>query len=114
MRVALPFKRGRADASQGRDTARVPGVSHGQKRARPRLLRVLILLVVTCLMAGGFLFWRSQQNAVASATYLDVPVVKGNLDINIESSGKVQPSRNVPVPFGVGGQVNEVLVKAGD
>lgn len=106
MRMALPLKRGRADAPQSRNPA--------QKRARPRLLRVLVLLVAVGLMAGGFLYWRSQQNVAAATTTLDVPVTKGNLDINIESSGKVQPSRNVPVSFEAAGHVNEVLVRAGD
>ncbi|MFL5731683.1 MAG: HlyD family efflux transporter periplasmic adaptor subunit [Chloroflexia bacterium] len=106
MRLALPSRNTHPAASPQRNSR--------PRTARSRLLRLFVLLLFVSGAAAAFLFWRGQQGNAATPAYVDVPVVKGNLDVTVDSSGKVQPSRNVPVPFGANGRVNEVLVQPGD
>lgn len=75
---------------------------------------MLAVLVVGAVLAGGAYYWRAQQATAATPQTLPVPVVKGDLNVNIESSGQVAPNRNFAVPLQTAGQVREVLVKAGD
>src|SRR5207248_9766920 len=65
-------------------------------------------------LVGGVLYWRAQQAASAAPEVVPAPVAKGNLDINVESSGKVEAARSVPGSVDAAGQVSEVLVKEGE
>src|SRR4051812_33775602 len=84
------------------------------RRKRGATFRIVLFLCVLTAIGGGFFAWRSQQSAAAAAPSINVPVIKGDLDITVENSGKVQPSRNVAVTSGASGLVTEVLVSAGD
>src|SRR6185503_2538157 len=104
MRIALPFPRNRGRPDQPR-------------AARPRRLEALragmIAAGLVALLAGGVYVWRA-QSATSDTAVRAVPVVAGDLTIDVEDSGNVQAARAVDLPFQVGGQVREVLVKPGD
>jgi HlyD family secretion protein len=68
---------------------------------------------LVALLAGGVYAWRA-QSATSAAAVRAVPVVAGDLTIDVEDSGNVQAARAVDLPFQVGGQVREVLVKPGE
>jgi HlyD family secretion protein len=104
MRIALPFPRSRRGSSDA------PGAAQGK---RPSARRVgLLLAVLAIALAGGLYAWRAQ--ATPSAPTIAVPITVGDLVIQIESSGNIQPARAVDLPFQASGQIKEVLVKAGD
>jgi HlyD family secretion protein len=104
MRIALPFPR---DRGGSQDT---PRVARGK---RPPAQRIgLLLAALTVLLAGGLYAWRAQINV--SAPSIAVPVTVGDLALQIESSGNVQPAQSVELPFAFSGRIKEVLVKSGD
>ena len=109
MKVALPW-------SPNPDQAAPPvaGVRARRKRKRSLWGPILAVIVVGAVLAGGAYYWRAQQATAATPQTLPVPVVKGDLNVNIESSGQVAPNRSFAVPLQTAGQVREVLVKAGD
>jgi HlyD family secretion protein len=106
MKIALPF---RSDRRRSAHAGRAP-----RPRRASGFLRLAVVLVCLGALVGGFFYWRSQQNVAAAASTVSVPVMKGNLDVNVESNGKVEATRSSALKFETGGQVTEVLVKPGD
>src|SRR2546423_340901 len=102
MRIALPLPHPGQRAKQEGALAR-------RQKRRP-IFRILVFLCVLAVAGAGFFFWRAQQDTSAATPSISVPVMRGNLDINVESSGKVQPSKNVPVVAEAAGHVTQVLV----
>ncbi|HEU5099635.1 MAG TPA: HlyD family efflux transporter periplasmic adaptor subunit [Roseiflexaceae bacterium] len=104
MRIALPFPRSRGDRPDA------PRVAQGK---RPRGQRLGLLLAgLVLLLAGSLYAWRAQ--ATPSAPSISVPVTVGDLAVQIESSGNIQPARAVDLAFQTTGQIKEVLVEPGD
>ena len=103
MKIALPLPRRRRDSSVDVPTT----------RQRPRRFRLLLLLSLLVVLAGGVWYRRANTGMSAPAT-IPVPVVRGDLTINVESSGTVQPASALGLRFQTSGQVKEVLVKPGD
>jgi HlyD family secretion protein len=68
---------------------------------------------MVALLAIGLAIWRARF-AAGPAPTIAVPITVGDLTVQVESSGSVRPARTVDLPFQVGGQVAQVLVKPGD
>ncbi len=105
MKITLPFPRNRDGTPDAPQMAR---------RKRPSALRAGLILggLIALLSAGGLLYWRSQ--AAPATSTLSAPVTRGDLTVNVESSGSVKAIQSVDLPFQTSGQVKEVLVKTGD
>ena len=84
------------------------------RRRGQRFRWLVALLVGLIVLAVGLYWWRAQQPAAATPTTIPAPVIKGDLDTYVESSGNVQPARTLPVKYQAGGTVTEVLVQPGD
>ncbi|HYP40971.1 MAG TPA: HlyD family efflux transporter periplasmic adaptor subunit [Chloroflexia bacterium] len=84
-----------------------------RKKLRNKIGLIITLLLVA-VTGGGFLFLRSQHTAPTAQTTIGVPVVQGNLDINVESSGSVHAEKSASVQYKTTGTVEQVLVKVGD
>ena len=105
MKIALPFPRRRAGT---------PDSPQIDRRRRSTVRRVgLALAGLVVILAIGLAIWRTRFAAEPAPT-LAVPITVGDLTVQVESSGNVQPARTVELPFQVDGQVEEVLVKPGD
>jgi HlyD family secretion protein len=105
MKATLPFLQTSPAAR-----ARTPGLRRRSRRGLWLGGALLGLLV----LAAGIYWWRTQQPAGAAPTTLPVPVLKGDLDTYVESSGSVEPARTLPVKYATGGTVTDVLVQPGD
>ncbi|MEP7187877.1 MAG: efflux RND transporter periplasmic adaptor subunit, partial [Roseiflexaceae bacterium] len=83
-------------------------------RKRPAALRAGLILggLIALLSAGGLLYWRS--HAAPATPTLSAPVTRGDLTVNVESSGSVKATQSLDLPFQADGQVREVLVRPGD
>ena len=104
MRIALPFPRNRGDR---------PDAPRAAQGKRPSFQRIgLLLLGLIVLLVSGLYAWRTQS--IVTAPTIAVPVPVGDLALQIESSGSVQPAQAVELPFAFSGQIKEVLVKAGE
>jgi HlyD family secretion protein len=105
MKIALPFPRKRGSR---------PDEPRATRRKRPAALRAGLILggLIALLSAGGLLYWRSQ--AAPATSTLSAPVTRGDLTVNVESSGSVKATQSVDLPFQADGQVREVLVQPGD
>jgi HlyD family secretion protein len=84
-----------------------------RKRKRSIWLKLAIVLILLISAAGGYFYWQAQQTP-AVATTIAVPVVQGNLEVTVESSGSVQPNQSLLLAFKQVGEITEVLVQAGD
>jgi HlyD family secretion protein len=105
MKIALPFPRKRADT---------PDAPQTERRRRLTARRVgLALAGLMILLAIGLAIWRTRFATAPSPT-VAVPITIGDLTVQVESSGNVRPARTVELPFQVTGQIEQVLVKAGD
>src|SRR5215211_6721187 len=104
MKIALPFPRRRADT---------PDAPQGTRRRRLVRPMIFALIALVALLAIGLVIWRTRF-APAPAATTAVPITVGDLTVQVESSGSVQPARTVELPFQVTGQVEQVLVKPGD
>src|SRR5262245_40812165 len=107
MKVALPW-------SPNRAAPPATGVRTARRRKRSVWVPLLALVVIGAAVAAGVYYWRTQQATAATPQTLPVPVIKGDLSVNVESSGQVEPNRSFAVPLQTAGQVREVLVKPGD
>jgi HlyD family secretion protein len=107
--MRFPFSRRHEIPVEGYLAANTKRKTRGKRRG-PRLMLALVLLAG--LVAAGA-WWLLQPGTPAAATTINVPVTQGDLDINVESSGKVEASRESDVKFEAGGKVTEVLVEEG-
>src|SRR5262245_17776420 len=104
MKIAVPLS----------GSVRAKEAAAGGRKRRPAWGWVLLLVVAGAATAlGGYLFWQSQQPASAVTT-VTVPVRVGDIQVTVESSGKVAASRAADLTFQMSGLVTQVLVKAGD
>jgi HlyD family secretion protein len=103
MKIALPLPRRRRDSPVDVPTT----------RQHPRRFRLLLLLTLLVVLAGG-VWYRRANTGTSAPTTIPVPVVRGDLTISVESSGTVQPASALGLQFQTSGQVKEVLVKPGD
>ena len=102
MKVALPW-------SPNQSAPPATGVRAARRRKRSAWVPLLALVVVGAAVAAGVYYWRAQQATAATPQTLPVPVIKGDLSVNVESSGQVEPNRSFAVPLQTAGQVREVL-----
>jgi len=103
MRIPLPFPRNRGATSDQPQTTR-----RRNRSVRP----VVIAAGLAIALAGGLLYWRPQ--AAPAAATLSVPVTRGDLTVNVESSGSLKATQSLDLLFQADGQVREVLVRPGD
>jgi macrolide-specific efflux system membrane fusion protein len=81
-----------------------------KKRRFPWLISVLALLV---LGIGGWFGFKTFSKP-ETASYQTTAVTRGNLETSISAAGKVQPKETVDVGAQVSGQLESLLVEAGD
>src|SRR5689334_10262193 len=85
-----------------------------RRPGRPRRLRaVLVGANLVALVVAGTL-WRLGASATPAAPPIPVPVSRGDIDVTIDSSGQTAAQRTGTLTFPAAGQVQSVLVKAGD
>jgi len=77
------------------------------------LSRPLILLVIALILIGaGFYAFKGEKSA--STTFKEVKVARGELNINVLSTGVVQPENRLEIKPPIAGRIEEILVKEGD
>ena len=91
----------------------VPKSRAARKRKRSIWLKMSVVLVVLAVAGGGYFYWQAQQAPPAAAT-IAVPVTQGNIDVNVTSSGSVQPNQTSALNFQQAGDVTSILVQVGD
>lgn len=107
MKIALPFP-----PKKQRSTVEKPTAARQRKRSNR--IRNVLIAVVLIILVGGIAFWRLRTTEAPAPSTTSVPIIRANLDILVESTGKVQPARSINLPFQSSGQISEVLVKPGD
>ncbi len=96
MRIAIPFPR------KGGGTPDAPQMA---RRKRPTAIQIGVALAgLAILLTIGLAVWRTRF-AIVSAPTIAVPIIVGDLTVEVESSGSVRPARTVDLPFQVSGQV---------
>lgn len=74
----------------------------------------LLLGGIAALVIALFIVWRVQASQKTATPVQTANVTRGDLNVTLQGSGPVQANRHLDFPFQVGGQVDEVLIKAGD
>lgn len=74
------------------------------------------LLLVLMLVAAGaaIAWWQLAGNGTATATYTTAPAERGDLERTVTALGELQPLEYVDVGAQVSGQIDRLLVEAGD
>lgn len=97
---------------------RRPGQSEQARgeQSRPRMiLRLMIIILGLILLAAiAIVLWRMAFNQPTAAAPTTAPVIWGNLDVTVSSSGSVQPTKEINLAFQTSGQVKEVLAQPGE
>jgi macrolide-specific efflux system membrane fusion protein len=75
--------------------------------------RILIVLVVL-LAAGGLAWWQLGGNGTAAPAYTTAPAERGDLERTVTALGTLKPLEYVDVGAQVSGQIDRLLVEAGD
>jgi HlyD family secretion protein len=73
-----------------------------------------IAIAVALLLASGAYFWFSQQKASALPSYVTEKVSRGNIVLNVQANGTLQPTRSVNIGSELSGTVKRVLVDVND
>jgi macrolide-specific efflux system membrane fusion protein len=71
------------------------------------------VIILAVLAFGGYKIW-GNKNKSPYADYVEFTVKKGNIKIQILSTGIVQPENKVEIKPPIAGRVEKVLVKEGD
>jgi macrolide-specific efflux system membrane fusion protein len=74
--------------------------------------KILIVLVLLAVGAGGFYFWRASSNS--APVYREVTAKRGDIEISVLATGVVQPRNRLEIRPPIPGRVEEVLVREGD
>jgi HlyD family secretion protein len=72
--------------------------------------RLIWIVGLLALIAGGAYWYNARQEAAATITYETVPAAKGDLTITVSSTGTIQPITQVDVGSELSGVVRDVLV----
>jgi RND family efflux transporter MFP subunit len=76
--------------------------------------RLVIAVATVALLGGGGAFWAVQRNAIAELPAEALITVKrGDLDIVVAETGRIQPLTKVDIKAKVAGQVEDIRVKEG-
>lgn len=87
------------------------GSQMAQKR---RKFPWLIVAIVLVLLAGGGWYAFQQFKPEEAPSYTTTAVRRGDIETSISAAGKVQPKESVDVGAQVSGQLESLLVEAGD
>jgi HlyD family secretion protein len=100
MKMGLPFKRNKdktpKDVRPARRSKRTPIIGAA--------------LLVLALVAAAAAYWQPWKPA-ASAEVATVPVVRGDIEVTVESSGTVRPAQSVELFFQTSGKIEKVEVE---
>ena len=66
------------------------------------------------LIAGGWSYWRTQQQAKATPTYVTEALKKGDVTLTVSANGTLQPTRAVNIGSELSGTVKRVFVDVND
>ena len=66
------------------------------------------------VVAAGFAYWQSQQQAKAAPVYVTEPLKKGDVTLTVSANGTLQPTRSVTIGSELSGTVKRVLVDVND
>jgi HlyD family secretion protein len=83
----------------------------GSRRRRSRLKPLVGLLACLALLLAAAFYRLPWKPDAANSEAPTVPVVRGDIQVTVESSGTVKPAQSVDLFFQAGGKVNEVAVK---
>jgi HlyD family secretion protein len=78
---------------------------------RPALLSSI---AVALIVASGAYFWITQQKESALPSYVTEKVNRGNIVLNVQANGTLQPTRAVNIGSELSGSVKRVLVDVND
>lgn len=76
-------------------------------------IRVWHWVVALTVLAAGITWWTQHRKSALRIQYREEVLRRGNLDVNILSTGGVQPENRVDIKPPVAGRVESVLVKEG-
>lgn len=66
------------------------------------------------LLAAGWNYWQSQQQAKAAPVFVTEPLGKGDITLTVSANGTLQPTRSVNIGSELSGTVKRVLVDVND
>lgn len=73
-----------------------------------------IAVAAVALVAGGYVYWQSQQIAKAAPVYITEALKKGDITLTVAANGTLQPTRSVNIGSELSGTVKRVLVDVND
>src|SRR6185437_14501370 len=77
-------------------------------------LRLLALLVIVLVAAGGVYFVRGRSTAGAAPSYQTAKVNTGTVSVVVAATGPVSTADSIPLTFKSAGKITAILVKPGD
>jgi HlyD family secretion protein len=86
----------------------------GTSRRWWRWLKLLIALLVVAGIGGGVMVWRAKANEAAKPRFETAEVKKGNIEVTVSVTGKIQSVDAVEIGAEVSGRIDEVLVEFND
>jgi len=95
------------------DVRRNLGVGGGGK-LRKWIWRLVVLIVLGGLVAGGVIWWRGRAADKAKVEYVTKPVTRGNLEATVTATGSLQGRDTVEVGAEISGTVKAVHVDFND
>ncbi len=75
----------------------------------------LVITIFSVLTVGcAFFFYRKSNNKQIESKYTEYTVAKGKIDLNILSTGVVQPQNKLEIKPPIAGRVEKIIVKEGE
>jgi HlyD family secretion protein len=94
------------------DVKTLLGEDHPPRWWQRTSLWVVVGAVV--LIAGGWSYWRTQQQAKAAPAYVTEPLKTGDVTLTVSANGTLQPTRAVNIGSELSGTVKRVFVDVND
>jgi HlyD family secretion protein len=86
----------------------------GSNRRRWRWIKMLIGLLAVAGIVFGVLAWRAKTSEASKPRYETAAAKKGNIEVTVAVTGKIQSVDSVEVGAEVSGRIDEVLVEFND
>lgn len=76
--------------------------------------KLFIVIIVIIVIAGGFLLLKKRKGISHQPEYQTIKVERGNIKVNVLSTGTIQPYTRVEVKSPISGRIDKIEVDEGD